>query len=238
MNKQTLTHKITLGLFVSLSTLAITTQSIAGTHHFSGFMPGGQMVTKKIVSIRERKYVNIIRQKTDFSCGAAALATLLKYVFGFNVTENKVIAGLSKITDPKIVRRKGFSLLDLKNYAESFGINGFGVKVKLRHLRQLAVPVIVLLDIKGYSHFVVLKKVDQKFAYLADPALGNHVMEVKAFKKSWNGILLGFLGKSMNKDSVLLKEIKPLSAKALVGIKARMPFSPFTDHGFAHKDYF
>lgn len=229
---------INISLLAAISTFTLVGQAQASTHRFAGIMPGGHMISKKLVSVRERKFVNVIQQQTDFSCGAAALATVLRYAFNFDATEEAVVEGLLKISDPKVVQREGFSMLDLKNYAEAIGLKGFGVKTDIENLRNLTVPVIVLLTIKGYDHFVVLKKVDARYAYVADPALGNHIMEVKAFKKSWNGVLLGLLGNTFEKDTVLLAAEKPLSARYLLGIKARLPNSPFTDFGYSHKDYF
>mgnify|MGYP006188451943 CR=1 FL=1 len=41
-------------------------------------LPGGAVVFKPIQSVRERKFADLVQQKTDFSCGAAALATKLR----------------------------------------------------------------------------------------------------------------------------------------------------------------
>ena len=49
----------------------------------------------------------------------------------------------------------------------------------------------MLLNIRGYQHFAVLRAIDRHDrVYLADPALGNRVITFKEFKESWNGILL------------------------------------------------
>ena len=49
-------------------------------------LPGGAVVFKPIQSIRERKFADLVQQKTDFSCGAAALATILRQAFWLDVT--------------------------------------------------------------------------------------------------------------------------------------------------------
>lgn len=36
-------------------------------------------LTKHVTSLREARFDSVIEQKTDYSCGAAALATVLRY---------------------------------------------------------------------------------------------------------------------------------------------------------------
>ena len=54
-------------------------------------MPGGGLMYKKVESIRERKFANLVEQKTDFSCGAAALASILRQGYWLDVDEDHVI---------------------------------------------------------------------------------------------------------------------------------------------------
>ena len=62
---------------------------------------------------------NVVVQKWDLSCGAAALATVLRFQHDDNVSERKLVEALISrdiyIENPDLVRlREGFSLLDLK----------------------------------------------------------------------------------------------------------------------------
>ena len=57
-------------------------------------LPGGTLVYKPVQSIRERRFANIVQQKTDFSCGAAALATVLKQAYWLDVDEAHIIEGM------------------------------------------------------------------------------------------------------------------------------------------------
>ena len=50
-------------------------------------LPGGNVVYKPVQSIRERRFANLVQQKTDFSCGAAALGTILKQAYWLDVDE-------------------------------------------------------------------------------------------------------------------------------------------------------
>src|SRR5690554_4716261 len=44
-----------------------------------------------VASLAALKYANLVRQRFDYSCGAAALATLLTYGYGHTVGEMDII---------------------------------------------------------------------------------------------------------------------------------------------------
>ena len=161
------------------------------------------------------KFDHVVRQQTDFSCGAAALATIFNYAYGRRTTEPQVLVNMLKISDPKLVREKGFSLLDLKNYVKAVGMTGEGFKVPYSALQSLKVPGIVLLNIRGYKHFVVVRKVTPDAIQLADPALGNRVMTRPAFERGWNGVVFVVLGEGYDANSALKNPPPPLSANRL-----------------------
>jgi predicted double-glycine peptidase len=201
-------------------------------------IPGAGPVQVNVRSMRALRYVDMVRQHTDFSCGAASLATILKYAYGRNVTEAQVIAGLFKVSDPKVVRTKGFSLLDLKDYVETLGYRGRGYKIKPQLLDQIRIPVIVLLDIKGYKHFVVFKKAVGDEIYLGDPALGNRVMSREEFVADWNSIVFAIIGKGFIRDTVLINPQPPLTARHLVNAHTIVTKAQLIDFGFTRADLF
>ena len=122
-------------------------------------LPGGAVIYKPIQSVRERKFADLVQQKTDFSCGAAALATILRQAYWLDVNEDQIIEGMLAHADQDIVRVQGFSMLDMKRYVESIGMRARGYRVAAETLSEIKIPVVVLLDIRGYKHFVVLQKV-------------------------------------------------------------------------------
>src|SRR5690606_23503258 len=79
-------------------------------------LPGGATAFLEVQSIRERRFNNLIQQETDFSCGAASLATVLREAYDFDVNEQMVIEGMLAGADQAIVRTQGFSMLDMKRY--------------------------------------------------------------------------------------------------------------------------
>ncbi|HEX8947829.1 MAG TPA: C39 family peptidase [Dissulfurispiraceae bacterium] len=158
---------------------------------------GSITFSKKVKTLTEVRFRNMVRQTRDYSCGAAALATILTYHYGKAISEDEIMTYILAKSDPETVQKvkeKGVSLLDLKNFAGSLGYKGAGYKVSGSQLKRLDRPAIALINHNGYSHFVVLKGVADKEVFLADPAKGNTVMGLEAFLKMWNGILLVFKG--------------------------------------------
>ncbi|MFH1147932.1 MAG: C39 family peptidase [Pseudomonadota bacterium] len=157
-------------------------------------MSRGPAVSKQVVSMRERRFTRVIPQTEEYSCGAAALATLLTYHFGKELSEREAIKGMIRASGEGILERKNFSLLDVKKYAGDLGYKVAGYKMKPKQLLKLKIPVITRIDIRGYSHFIVLKGVRESEAYIADPAWGNRIMDLEDFIKSWSGVILALDG--------------------------------------------
>jgi predicted double-glycine peptidase len=141
---------------------------------------------KTVRSLQEIRTERVVRQAWDLSCGSAALSTLLTYDLGDRVAEAEIISSILRVSDPVRIRaRRGFSLLDLKRFAESRGhvAEGYG-SVDIEHLARMA-PAIVPTTIGGYNHFVVFRGVRDGHVLLADPAFGNRTMTVDRFEALW-----------------------------------------------------
>jgi len=186
-------------------------------------IPGAGVIRKPVVSLREARFRNLIPQSTDFSCGAAALATLLTYAYGYEASEQAVMEGLLRFSDPETAKERGFSLLDMKTYLETLGMRGRGYQVTADKLSLLWMPAIVLLDIKGYQHFVVLKKVVDNQVHLGDPALGNKIISLEEFTAGWNGVVFGVFGEGYEADTPLRTDLEPLNAKQLLAVHGMVP---------------
>jgi uncharacterized protein len=132
------------------------------------------------------RYENVVPQRWDLSCGAAALATILRYQHGDAVSEKQVAERMLERTSPLQVKVKGgFSLLDLKRYAESRGFQGTGyLDLRLSDLEKLG-PAIVPINLGYFNHFVVFRGRVGDRILLADPAFGNLSVDVEAFERSW-----------------------------------------------------
>ena len=147
---------------------------------------------KHIRTLKDIRNDGVVRQRWDLSCGAAALSTLLTYDFTDNTPESAIVVWILHRTDPGRVRvRGGFSLLDLKHFAQARGYQAEGYSdMSLDELASQKSSVIVPIRLKGFDHFVVVKGVTSDRVFLADPGFGNVTMKTNRFKEIWkNGIV-------------------------------------------------
>ncbi len=231
-----LVSRLSPRLAILVCALALNYASQVHAERFGGILPSGTVIKKNVISLREHRYINLVQQQTDFSCGAASLATILRYAYGLDVTEEDMLDGLFAVSDPAVVEQQGFSLLNIKHYIERVGFRGRGYKLDERTLDELKIPTIVLLDLNGYKHFVVLKRSAEDRVYLADPALGNKIMPKEEFMKNWNGIVFAIIGKGFNRQSVLLNPPPPLTARNLIDVFAPITNAELLEYGFGHTD--
>jgi len=209
----------------------------AGDVAFSGVLPNGALFSQRVESMQERKFRNLVRQHTDYSCGAAALATILRYAYNLEADEATVIEGMMGVSDPELVHQRGFSLLDIKRYVESLGMRGRGYRVNEERLRSLRVPGLVLMDVRGFRHFVVLKQVRGDVVDLADPILGNRSIPVEEFLQSWpSRAVFIVIGSDFNRNTVLLQPGERVSARSLYARQGPITEAELVDFGFTHAD--
>jgi uncharacterized protein len=152
----------------------------------------GEEASKRIRSMQEIRTEGVTKQRWDMSCGAAALSTLLTYDFKDYTPETSIVVWLLHRLDANRVRaRGGFSLLDLKHFAEARGYSAEGFSdMSLQDLAEEKTSVIVPIKSKGLDHFIVIKGFVDGHVIIADPAFGNLTMRVDRFQKLWkNGIV-------------------------------------------------
>lgn len=143
-----------------------------------------------ITSMKSARFRAMVRQQYDFSCGSAALSTLLTYHYGFKVTEEAVFVAMYEKGDQPKIRREGFSLFDMKRYLENQGFQADGFEAPLDKLESAGIPAIVLINENGYNHFVVIKGLREGRVLIGDPSGGTRAMPQAAFERLWtNGIL-------------------------------------------------
>ncbi len=139
-----------------------------------------------VQSMLERRQNHVVIQRWDLSCGAAALATLMDYQHGEAFTEKAVAESMLRRSDPLTVRIKGgFSLLDMKRFAQPAGYRGRGF-MPLQFAQLLArLPAIVPVELNGYRHFVIVRGAVADRVLLADPAFGNRSLAAADFRRAW-----------------------------------------------------
>jgi predicted double-glycine peptidase len=143
-----------------------------------------------VVSMKEQRFQKTLHQQYDFSCGSAALATLLTHHYNFPVSEQDVFREMFTRGDQAKIKKEGFSLLDIKNYLASHGFDADGYVAELDKLSAAKVPAIVLVKEQGYYHFVVVKGLRDGRVLIGDPSTGTRAISRNRFAEIWaNNIL-------------------------------------------------
>jgi len=160
-------------------------------------MPPGQVVlaigaNEKLTSRVDIKPLTeilderIVHQNFDYSCGSAALSTLLNFYLGEKLTEKQVIHGLLRYGDSEqIAERRAFSLLDMKKFVKVLGYKGIGYKAEISDLEELGKPCILPIKLMNYRHFTVFKGIYKGHIFLADPFKGHTSYTVPEFLDMW-----------------------------------------------------
>lgn len=163
-------------------------------------------------SWKELKQRNVVMQNRDYSCGAAALATILRYYWGDAVTEDQiVVAILNMLTTDEIKDRmkNGLSITDLRLSAVKMGYLSSIGKMSFHDLSAARVPLVVPIRLGDYDHFVVYRGVADGRVYLADPIRGNVRPTIQEFCQQWqkNAVL------AVAKPGVKIPEYSALSIR-------------------------
>ena len=155
------------------------------------------------------QFQGIVRQAYDYSCGSAALTTLLKGYIGTQLDEQQVMNGLMKFGETdKIIERRSFSLLDMKRFVSALGLESGGYRGEFKDLVKQDQPAIVPISYAGFKHFVVYKGYKNGRVYVADPALGNISFDERRFQDVWenNTLFLINVPEQYRKNFLALKE--------------------------------
>lgn len=141
-------------------------------------------------TLQQIKQAGTLIQQYDFSCGSAAIATLLTHQYSVPTTEREVFEQMYAAGDQAKIRREGFSLLDMKRFLQTRGFEADGFRQPLDKLREEGLPAIALITENGYHHFVVVKGLDRHRVLIGDPASGTRAVPRATFEAQWQQKLL------------------------------------------------
>jgi uncharacterized protein len=150
----------------------------------------GANYSVRVMSWADIPFRTVVRQQYDFSCGSAAVATLLTHQWGIKTSEAEPFKAMWAKGDQTAIKTKGFSMLDMKQYLESRGIKAVGYRYSVTDIAKARQPGIALIDLKGFKHFVVVKGVASGKVLVGDSILGLTEYPAAEFTKMWNGIYL------------------------------------------------
>lgn len=131
--------------------------------------------------------MKIVRQQDEKDCGVCSLLSIIRYYKG-NVP-------LEQLRLDARTNNEGTTALNLVLASQKYGFDAVGMKVEnLNDIKRL--PAIAHLNLKkGYSHYVVIEKVNKDKIILMDPAKGKVVKFLWEFQKEWSGVVLIFYPK-------------------------------------------
>lgn len=188
---------------------------------------GGGHFNVSVMSWRDIPFRTVVRQQYDYSCGSAAVATLLRYHYGDSIAEAEVFQAMFARGDQARIRQVGFSMLDMRTYLESRGYGADGLRLSLDRLAALDIPAIALITHDNYRHFVVVKGVSADRVLVGDPTFGLQTYTRAEFEAVWNGVVLAIRRPPDGAEAPVFNradEWRPWSAPPLDN--ARGPVSP------------
>ena len=130
-----------------------------------------------ITSWKAQRDQGIVKQGFDYSCGAAALATIL-HLYGHQATELALLRAMN-------VNDGMTSFEEMARVLPSLGFKAQGLAVSFEQLRSLQVPVIAYLQLDGKTHFTALLGTSKDFVWLGDPSWGNRLLTKQRFLTLW-----------------------------------------------------
>jgi predicted double-glycine peptidase len=176
-----------------LSNIFRTTSKVACACGSLVILTGAGEPVSRPKSYLSLRYSHVIRQKLDYSCGAASLATVLSYFLQTRTTESDILTIVQRryqIPEWKGKVKEGLSFEDLQYAARQVGFNAEGGSIGFAGLRKLQAPVIVHLNKGTFQHFSVLRGFEGGAALLADSITGNTRLPPEVFFRQYTGVAL------------------------------------------------
>lgn len=164
------------------------------------------------------KSENVVMQASDYSCGAAALATLFRYYWQIDIAEDDVLdVIIERLSDEEFDDRQenGLSMTDLRRAAVDLGFLASIRRSTMSDLADLKLPVIVRIVKDDYEHFVVLRGIVEDRVFLADPIYGNSRLSIPEFQRQWNEVVLVVIDPEFGG----LPDDSPLAVRAIPPIR-------------------
>ena len=149
----------------------------------TGVSLGSDSASSQPVRVFEQE---IVRQRGDYDCGPAALATLMAARHGADLDLTGLMArfGVSAAETTRI-REEGFSLEQLARLAQDAGANPQVIRISAASLSTIRLPVLVHLQLPTGPHFSLLTGLAGHHVALADPSQGRLIWTREDFLSAW-----------------------------------------------------
>jgi NHLM bacteriocin system ABC transporter peptidase/ATP-binding protein len=133
---------------------------------------------RRTIAASRRKSPTILQMEW-VECGAASLAMVLAY--------HGLWIPLERIRVACGVSRDGTKASNILKAARRFGLSAKGFRKEPETLTDLPMPSIIHWQ---FNHFVVLERIDDKYAYINDPAVGRRTVGLGEFDEAFTGVVL------------------------------------------------
>jgi hypothetical protein len=182
-------NMIRLAMIIGFALAIATPLSLARAQEHAVYEPTNIVASRlRVQSFQERRFASTIRQRWDYSCGSAALATILTHHYGRPVSEIAVFRDMFERGDQERIRQAGFSLYDMQQFLLRQGLPSNGFRVTMDQMLTAGVPAITLINANGYLHFVVVRGIRENRVLIADPNRGTVAVDRALFESQWNGV--------------------------------------------------
>lgn len=131
--------------------------------------------------------VTLIRQSNPSHCGLAALAMLLSYYSGVQVSLASLEQTAAFLLSESAHKweTQGFSVGELQTLAKAFGIPIYADRVSLEELSSLPLPLMAWINTGNNGHFTVVQSWQRHTVSLADPSRGYLRLGQPLWERLW-----------------------------------------------------
>lgn len=150
--------------------------------------------TRAPIPLSELRSREVVLQAHEYSCGAAALATLMS-LLGRPATESAVLRSIFGDSLPMEAgpegrpRLRALNLEDLEKGARAAGFKVVSVQAPAKSVEETLValrPAIARMYLyKQYPHFVVIRDFRDGWVHISDPAYGAIKLPASQFLAAW-----------------------------------------------------
>lgn len=170
--------------------------SLAVMSWFLAFLCFCAWGTESIASFRELRYEGVVGQTDWYTCGPAAVATLLIYYFGIETSEFEIL----ELSEGFMRKRgqgpgHGITALALKQALQAMGIETRGIRVTpvalADYFRRGGLPLILHVSHPQEHYLVVIGMIGEQ-VILTDPSWGRAIIpfSILAEEKWESGVVL------------------------------------------------
>lgn len=124
------------------------------------------------------------RQEGLVDCGICCLYNIIRYYKG-----NIDIEKLRKITN---TNENGTSIYNLVKASNELGFKSKAYKCNINDLCSLTFPLIALIKLNNYNHFVIIENIDIDKIKVFDPIRGYLKLSFSEFLEEWQNIIITY----------------------------------------------